>query len=321
MCFIGFHYASIDPSSLAQRELRSRGALAVTYARHASQALCMLLMCCTSSVFAQNAAILQARNSALQAQLSNNQFGKPLYLESSEQSGALRGDVYARIDQPFAVVGPALLGAAHWCEILILHLNVKSCRASPLPAGDTISLTIGRKFDQPLDDGYQFEFKYGVAQLGAAYQQVELSAPTGPLGTSDYRIMLEVTTSLDATHSFLHMSYAYRYGTMAKLAMQSYLTTVGRNKIGFTKVGTQSNGQSRYIGGQRGVVERNTMRYYLAIVAYLGALTVPATQQLDQRLDAWYASVEKYPAQLHELTRQEYLDMKHREIIRQQAIH
>ncbi|MGC3980579.1 MAG: hypothetical protein QM808_04885 [Steroidobacteraceae bacterium] len=111
---------------------------------------------------------------------------------------------------------------------------------------------------------------------------------------------------------------------MAKLAMQSYLATVGRNKVGFTQVGSQSNsqsthGQTEYIGGQRGVVERNTMRYYLAIVAYLDALAIPAAQQIEYRLDAWHASVEKYPAQLHELTRQEYLDMKHREIARQTA--
>ncbi|MGC3980580.1 MAG: hypothetical protein QM808_04890 [Steroidobacteraceae bacterium] len=161
-----------------------------------------------SSAFAQNAAALHARNTALQAQLSNNQFGKPLYLESSEQSGALQGDVYARIDQPFAVAGPALLGSTHWCEILILHLNVKGCRPNRLSTGETINLTVGRKFEQPLDDGYQFEFKYNVTQLDTNYEQIELSAPTGPFNTSNYKIMLEVT-SLDATHSFLHLSYAY----------------------------------------------------------------------------------------------------------------
>lgn len=281
-------------------------------------ALCTLLLCCASLVRAQDAAALQARSIALQKQLSNNQFDKPLYLESREQPGALQGDIYARIDRPFAVVSPALLGAAHWCDILILHLNVKSCRASPSSTGDTINVTVGRKVDQPLADGYLFEFKYSVAKPGAGYQQVTLSAPTGPLGTSNYRIVLELA-SLDATHSFLHMSYAYRYGTMARLAMQSYLATGGRHKIGFTKVGVQSNGQPLYIDGQRGVVERNTMRYYLAVVAYLGALSTPAAQQIERRLDDWYASIEKYPAQLHELTRQQYLDMKRHEIVRQKT--
>jgi hypothetical protein len=291
----------------------------VTPAQHAGQLLlCTLLLCCASLAQAQNAAALQARNVALQRQLSNNQFDKPLYLESSEQPGALQGDIFARIDRPFTVVGPSLLGAARWCDILILHLNVKGCVTSLLPAGDTISVTVGRKFDQPLADGYLFEFKYSVAKIGASYQQIALSAPAGPMGTSDYRILLEVA-SLDATHSFLHMSYAYRYGTMARLAMQGYLATGGRHKIGFTHVDAKPNGQPPYIGGQRGVVERNTMRYYLAVVAYLDALATPAAQQSDRRLDDWYTSIEKYPEQLHDLSRQEYLDMKHREILRQQT--
>ncbi len=293
--------------------------LAVTRTQHAGKTLlCTFLLCCASLVQAQDAAALQARNIALQTQLGNSQFDKPLHLESTEQPDALQGDIYARIDQPFAVVSPALLGATHWCGILILHLNVKSCRTGLSAASDTISVTVGRKFDQPLADGYLFEFKYRVTRRDADYQQVTLSAPTGPLGTRDYRIVLEVA-SLDATHSFLHMSYAYRYGAMARLAMQGYLATGGRHKIGFTRIGSKPNGQPGHIGGQRGVVERNTMRYYLAIMAYLGALATPAAQQINRRLHDWHASIEKYPAQLHELDRQQYLDMKHREILRQQS--
>lgn len=279
--------------------------------------LCVMLLL-SAVVQAQDATALQARHDDLRPQLSNNQFNQPLYLESTEQPGALQGDIYARIDQPYAVVGPALLGVAHWCEILILHLNVKSCRPISLPTGDAISLAIGRKFDQPLTDTNLFEFKYSVAGHTTNYQQIVLQAPTGPLGTSNYRIVLEVA-SLDATHSFLHLSYAYQFGARARLAMHSYLATLGRNKIGFTKSGTQPNGKLIYIGGQRGIVERNTMRYYLAITAYLGTLSTPAAQQIDRRLNDWYASIEKYPDQLHELTREQYLEMKHREIMRQKT--
>jgi hypothetical protein len=69
----------------------------------------------------------------------------------------------------------------------------------------------------------------------------------------------------------------------------------------------------------RGMVERNTMRYYLAIEAYLGGLSAPPAQQLDKRLQAWFDATEKYPRQLHELDRSDYLDMKRREYRRQQA--
>jgi hypothetical protein len=280
--------------------------------------LCGALLCGVTIAQAQTAAALQARYTALRPQLSNNPFNLPLHLESSEHEGNLQGDIYARIDTPYALAGPALLGMAHWCELLILHLNVKNCRNTSLPTGDTIHLAIGRKVEQPLTDTYAFEFKYTVVANDANYQQIILDAPTGPLSTSDYLIMLEVTR-LDATHSFLHLSYAYHYGATARLAMQSYLTTIGRHKIGFTQTGTQANGQPIYIGNQRGVVERNTMRYYLAIVAYLGALSTPISQQLEQRLNDWYTGSEQYPLQLHELSRQQYMDMKHREVMRQQA--
>jgi hypothetical protein len=66
------------------------------------------------------------------------------------------------------------------------------------------------------------------------------------------------------------------------------------------------------------VVERNTMRYYLAIEAYLGALSAPPRARLEKRLHDWFAASERYPRQLHEMKRNDYLDMKRREYQRQQ---
>ena len=83
-------------------------------------------------------------------------------------------------------------------------------------------------------------------------------------------------------------------------------------------VTSPSGAQPDYIGGVRGVVERNTMRYYLAIDAYLGALSTAPLKQFEKRLQAWFASNEKYPRQLHEVDRATYLDMKRREYLRQQ---
>lgn len=267
-------------------------------------------------VQAQDAQALTARYGALREQLANNPFQRPLYLQSSETSDNLKGDIYALIEQPFGVVSPALMGVGHWCDILILHLNVKNCHASS-SAGDGMSVSIGRKSNQPLADTYKFDFLYRVVAASPDYLQVTLSAAQGPFGTSHYRVELEVV-KLDSQRSFLHMSYSYDYGVVAGLAMQSYLATTGRNKVGFSIVGPKVNGQPAYIGGMRGVVERNTMRYYLAIEAYLGSLTTPAPQQLEKRLNDWYAGIEHYPRQLHDLERIEYLKMKRSEIQRQQ---
>jgi hypothetical protein len=255
---------------------------------------------------------------ALSDRLASNPFQRPLHIESSERSSDLKGDAYAIVEQPFAVVGPALQGMVAWCDILILHLNVKRCRASTPTAGDTISLNIGRKSDQPADDAYRFDFLYRLVSARPDYLQLTLSAEDGPLGTSHYRIALEVV-ALDARRSFLHLSYAYAYGVTASMAMKGYLATTGRDKVGFSVVGTQADGQPAYIGGTRGVIERNTMRYFLAVEAYLATLSTPPSQQLDRRLNAWFNAVERYPLQLHELERDEYLAMKRREILRQVA--
>jgi len=266
-------------------------------------------------VQAQDAAALKARHAALREVLARNAFGRPLHLESSQTAEALRGDIYALVEQPYAVVGPALRGIERWCDILILHQNVKSCRAPPATAADRLSLNVGRRFDQPLDETHRLDFVYRLLADQPGYLQMQLMAGQGPLGTHNYRILLEVV-ALDAGSSFLHLSYSYGFGLRARLAMQGYLATAGRSKAGFSVVGRDSRGRPLHIGGTRGVVERNTMRYYLAIESTLGALALPQAARLEQRLSAWYAAVERYPLQLHELERDEYLQMKRKEIRR-----
>ena len=268
---------------------------------------------------AQDAAALKARNAALRVQLASNQFHRPLYLESIETPGNLRGEIYAPIERPYAEVGPALQRMDQWCDILILHLNVKSCRASTPTAGDTLSLRIGRKADRPLAEAYPFELFYKVVAGEPDYLQAVLNAEKGPLGTRRYRVVLEVV-KLDVGRSFLHLSYSYDYGKAARLAMQSYLAMFGRAKMGFSIVGSKADGQPVHIGGMRGVIERNTMRYYLAFESYLGSLSVPAQEQLEKRLNDWYTGVERYPVQLHELERGEYIAMKRKEVQRQLAL-
>ena len=82
------------------------------------------------SAWATPATVLRAKFSELRDKLENNQFEKPLYLDSSENAGESKGNLYALIQKPFPMVQSALKEPAHWCDILILHLNTKYCRAS-----------------------------------------------------------------------------------------------------------------------------------------------------------------------------------------------
>ena len=158
-------------------------------------------------------------------------------------------------------------------------------------------------------DASQVNFDYALRAATADYLDVNLNAASGPMSTRDYRIVLEATP-IDARTTFVHLGYSYGYGTAARIAMQAYLGTIGSDKVGFTVTGKTSKGEPDYIGGVRGVVERNTMRYYLAIDAYLDA---PSPQQQDQRTAAWFDATEQYALQLHEMSKNDYVAMKKNE--------
>ena len=281
-------------------------------------AVLALVLAFASAAQSQDAPALKAKHESLREKLASNPFQRPVVLESNQSSGDLKGEVYAVVEQPFGVVGPALQGMNHWCELLILHLNVKGCTSAGKPPAEVLSLVVGRKFDQPLDDGYKVDFAYAMPAASVDYLRVQMKAETGPLSTRNYRLMLEAVP-LDDKRSFLHMSYSYAYGTAARLAMQAYLSTAGRDKVGFSVTGKTDDGKPVYIDGVRGVVERNTMRYYLAIEAYLGSLASPAGDQQERRLRDWFAATERHAQQLHEMERDDYLKMKRSELQRQKT--
>ena len=277
--------------------------------------MALVVLCAASPARGQDAATLKARHQDLREPLARNAFNRPLHLESSESSGRLKGEIYAKLAQPYRVVGPVMQDIGQWCDLMILHLNVKACRVASPKGVPTLILNIGRKFDQPLEDTYRVDFQYRVQASTADYLRVELRADEGPVGTKQYRMLAEVI-ALDAQHSFLHLSYSYEYGIAAGMAMRGYLATGGRDKRGFSVVGRQPDGKPLHIDGTRGVIERNTMRYFIAIEAYLDALATPEPQRLEKRLNDWYTGIERYPEQLHEMERNQYLAMKYREVQR-----
>ena len=272
----------------------------------------------TACAHAQDAALLQDRYAALQARLASGQWQRPLVIDSTQADGVLDGDVHAVVAQPYELVAEALHGARHWCDLLVLHMNVKSCRVSGPGFGTTLSVLLGSKLEQPLASTYRIDFTYQVAALQPAYLRVLLNADAGPMDTANYRVMFEAVP-LDAKTSFVHMSYSYAYGFVAGLAMDTYLATIGREKVGFSIVGPASGGTPAYVGGVRGVIERTTMRYYLAIETYLATYRLPEAQQFERRLQDWFTASERYPRQLHEMERDEYVAMKHRQLAQQQV--
>jgi hypothetical protein len=266
---------------------------------------------------ANGATALHARHQALRDQLAENVFNRPLVVESVLASNDVKGDIYAVVPHTFEKISGALADPQGWCEILILHLNTKYCHVAYAGKDTSILMNVGKKFDQPLADSYRLTFAWQLADQNPGYLRAQLTADAGPLSTHDYRIVLEAVPLPNDT-TFLHLSYAYGFGFTGKIGMLAYFSTTGRSKVGFSVTGTDKDGQPIYIDGMRGLIERNTMRYYLAIESFLGALATPETARFEKRINDWFNAIERYPKQLHEMEQSEYLTMKRREYLRQQ---
>ena len=257
---------------------------------------------------AQDADALRARHAALREHLAANPFGRPLHVESTVAGSRQEGQIYAVVEQPFGVLAPALARPAHWCDVLTLQVNIKACSAS----ADTLSASITRKPRDPVDSAHPIDFRVAVSATRNDYLHVGLSARSGPVGTRDYEIRFEAAP-LDSRRTFMHMSYGYTLGSMARFAMDAYLAGAGRDKFGFTVVERQADGRPVYVDGLRGVIERSAMRHYLGIEAYVESLAAPPGQRLEKRLRSWYAAIARYPQLREDLGVEQYVEMKRRE--------
>jgi hypothetical protein len=262
---------------------------------------------------------LRTRYNELREPLRTNAFGRALHIDSTETPDTLKGDVYAVLDHSFATVSSSLKAPGAWCDVLILPFNTKYCHAVDGASAPVLMVRIGRKYNQHVDNAHRLEFAYQHVAAGRDFFETRLDAKTGPVGTRDYRITVSAIP-LDNGRTFMHLSYSYGYGMAGRMAMQAYLSTAGASKVGFSVSGQDGEGKPVYIGGVRGAVERNAMRYYLAIDAYLDSLAVPVAQRAEKRIQSWFSASEQYPRQLREMDRPTYVTMKRQEVERQQTL-
>lgn len=247
---------------------------------------------------------LASQFNTLQAQLEASALKRPMLLQSSETADGLHGDVYAIVEHPVQSIATAFSDPTHWCDTMLMHLNNRACTVANHAGAAVITLSVVRKFDQPLTGAFRIPFDFHVKESTPQHVEVLLYSKSGPLGTSNYRISLEAV-SISAQRSFLHFSYSYEEGFMARTGTLAYLSLFGSAKIGFTVVGKNADGTPSFIKGTRGLMERNAMRYFLAIDTYLAA-----TSDAHARWNAWYNASEQYPQQLHELDLATYLAIK-----------
>ncbi len=248
----------------------------------------------------------------IETKLANNIFGIPLYLETFEGDKTIRVDTYSVVGYPFTEMRDVLQVPANWCDISLLHINVKACACKNLNGTWQLTLYNGRKFYQPPEDAYPVKYHYHLATTGSGHLKVSLAADSGPLSVKDLRINLEAIP-LDRSRTFIHFSYSCSYGLFTEIALKSYFSTLGRGKVGFSIVGTDRQGDPVYVGGLQGAIERNAVRYYLAVLSYMDSLRFPEEQRFEQSISRWYDLTSQFPRQLSEVEKASYLNTKRQE--------
>ena len=255
----------------------------------------------------------------LQPELTHSVFGAPIVLHSNASKHHAEGELFAVLDTPFDELQAMLSQPKNWCELAILHINIKSCTYQTKHNKQKLTFYVGRQYYEEPSQAYPLQYHFERRQNSENHLYVNLSTVDGPFGTHDYLISLEAVP-IDEQHSFIRYQYRYYFGWLARMAMSTYLATFGRHKVGFTIEGTDMNGTPTYIKGLQGVVERNTIRYIYAIQASLDARKFPAEERQQQAFKKWYALISRHPRQLVEYTLDEYLERKKQELKNQLAL-
>lgn len=248
---------------------------------------------------------------ALRAAASGTPYPLPFYIESSEKDDTLSGDVYAAVSQPFAELSPLLVLPATWCYFIPVSLNIKACTHHRQQGIAYLTIYGGRDVYEALASTYRLQYRFQPEVVRDDYLRLRLTAAKGPLGTSDYLIVLDMLPYEGGT--LVHIHTSYHTSVLSRIAARLYLATLGRDKVGFSITGYDKNGKPIFVQGMKGLIERNALRYFLALQAYLDTRTVPAAKRYDALLKMWFGFTERYPKQLHEMGWAEYLHGKQRE--------
>jgi hypothetical protein len=243
------------------------------------------------------------------AQLETNSFGLPLVVESFERDDRVHVDVYGIFDYQFASVITSLKNPANWCDIVSLHPNVKACTYKEQQDSWLLTLYPGKKEYQPPEEKRHVRYHYRVVAQQQSYLDIILTADEGPFGTKDHKMRFEALP-LNGKKTFVHVSYAYSDSTVLHLAAKIYFSTLGRDKVGFTVTGKDSDGNPEYIGGPRGALERSAVRYYFAIQSFMDTLHYPEESRFGKRTGEWHDRTTRFKRQLFDLDKQEYLSFK-----------
>lgn len=279
--------------------------------------LAVALAICPAYAKARGAESLLSVYAAARPILDDPDQRNPFYMTAAVKKNKQAGEAAMYFEQPFSEIANTLSNSSSWCTVLILHLNVKACTYSAGNKGDeSLTVYLGRKFYQDPDDAFVMTYNFQTDRQDNYFSAL-ITADKGPLGTSDYRIQLEIMDIEGRT--FGRFQVSQKHSWISARAAKLYLSTVGRDKKGITVVATDEEGNPVYSDGERAVAERNLLRYYFAITAFFRNKDPVGDDQFQERLNYWFDQTEQYK-QLRELDRNRYLTDKKREFENQLAL-
>jgi len=261
---------------------------------------------------------MQQLYQSMRPRMVQSPFHRALAMDSTETDQRINGDIYAVLDVALTRLEIVNRDPVRWCEVLLLISNTKNCAVVDAQGTPSLRLRMGTKGPQELGSTTPMNFRFASSVAQAAVLETLLNSDTGPMGTKDGTLRLRAI-ALGPGTSFIHLHYSYSSSLAGRFATEVYLQTLGRGKVGFSKEAPAPANASppttgAFVGGVRGIVERNTMRYFLGLSCALQfASTDTPAQRFAQMAPCWYDETERYPLQLHEMPRQDYLNMKQSE--------
>jgi hypothetical protein len=243
----------------------------------------------------------------IEADLKKSPFGLSVHMESFVSSNSSHADIYGIVNHPFEIVKNSLQSPSGLCDIFMLTINIRACTYDKV--GNDWSLTVYevKRYFDPLESAFPIRFKLTSDQQQKQFR-ISLAADEGPFNTKDHLFLIEAVP-LDENRTFIGLHYFFTYSSFGYFKINTYFSLFGREKVGFTVL-NERQANPAYVTGLRGAEERNVMRYYLAILAYLDALESPADQRFERRLTLWYDLTAKYKKQLFEMEKEDYLGYK-----------
>ena len=110
---------------------------------------------------------LKERYATLASKLNGTAFGAPVYIESEDRDGMMRGEVFGILPGAFASFSATLLQLPAWCDLITLHFNIKGCTYQTESA--VLTVYSGGKRYEDSREARRHEFLYTVPAASSDY--------------------------------------------------------------------------------------------------------------------------------------------------------